>query len=344
MRIAIVAPPWVPIPPKSYGGTEVVVDTLARGFAAAGHDVLLCATGDSSCPVPVVATRGTAAGTLTLGSDVEIAHVVEAYDAIRRWDADVVHDHTLIGPIYASRFGLPVVTTAHGPFDGALADTYRAMARTAALIAISHHQATTCQAMTVAGVIHHGLDFDHVSLGNGDGGFALFLGRMAPDKGVAAAARIATAAGVPLKIASKLREAAEWDYFHSAVEPLLSDTVTYVGEVGPEDKDPLLREACCLLNPLAWDEPFGLVMVEALARGTPVVATPRGSVPEIVDHGRTGFLCADEARLAQAVGAVSQLDRRQCRDEALRRFSSGRMVAEHLDLYSEVARARRPAA
>ena len=142
MRIAIVTPPWVPVPPPAYGGTESVLDTLARGLQIAGHDVLLFATGDSTCPVPTRWARPSAAGTVGTGSATELHHVVHAYDEIIDWDADLVHDHTLVGPVYAGRYELPVVTTNHGPFEGELGDFYRAIGDTVPIIALSRPHAT----------------------------------------------------------------------------------------------------------------------------------------------------------------------------------------------------------
>jgi glycosyltransferase involved in cell wall biosynthesis len=336
MRIAIIAPPWVPVPPPAYGGTEAVLDNLARGLRAAGHDVLLFATGDSTCDVPIAWARPIAAGTVATGAATELHHVINAHEAILEWGADVVHDHTLVGPVYGHRFDVPVVTTNHGPFDGELGALYKAIADTVPVIAISHHHAATAGAIPIAAVIHHGVDVDAFPLGAGDGDYALFLGRMSPDKGVHVAARVARRAGVPLRIAAKMREPDELAYFEQEVAPLLGGGVDYVGEVGGRDKLDLLAGARCLLNPLAWPEPFGMVMIEALACGTPVVATPCGSVPEIVTDGVTGYVAPDEAGLAAAVARVGALDRSRCRKEAADRFATERMVADHLALYRQV--------
>ncbi len=142
MRIAIIAPPWVAVPPPAYGGTEAVIDALARGLVAAGHDVLLFASGDSTCPVTRAFALPAAAGTVNTGSATELHHIICAYDAIMQWGADVVHDHTLVGPVYAERLGVPVVTTNHGPFDGELGYAYRAISSRVAVVAISRHQAS----------------------------------------------------------------------------------------------------------------------------------------------------------------------------------------------------------
>lgn len=341
MRIAIVSPPWVAVPPQAYGGTENVIDTLARGLQAAGHEVLLFATGDSTCPVPTEWVYPRAVGTAAVTTAAELRHVVHAYEKALAWGADVVHDHTLAGPLYARGFGVPVVTTNHGPFRSELGDVYRAMSRDTPVVAISHHQASTAEDTEVARVIHHGVDLEQYPVGEGEGGFALFLGRMNPDKGVHTAVELARAAGVPLKIAAKMAEPAEHRYFLEQVKPLLGEDVVYLGEVDLATKVELLGQARCLLNPIAWPEPFGMVMIESLACGTPVLATRQGSVPEIVEEGRTGFVRSRAEDLVEALGRVDELDRADCRSAVEERFSQERMVREHLELYRSVVERRR---
>jgi glycosyltransferase involved in cell wall biosynthesis len=345
VRIGIIAPPWMPVPPAAYGGIEAVVDNLARGLQAAGEQVLLFTVHGSTCPVRRATAASRRHGSAPSGLDapaIELQHVVAAYEAMLAWGADVVHDHTLIGPVHGARLPVRVVTTNHGPFVGTLDHCYRSIAGSVPVVAISHHQAATATATPIAAVIHHGIDVESVPVGPGDGGYALFLGRMSPDKGVDTAARVARRAGVPLTIACRLEERAEHDYFHAAVEPLLGGSVGFVGEVGGVAKSELIGRATCLLNPIAWAEPFGMVMIEALAHGTPIVATPRGSVPELVDDGVTGFVRASEPQLVQALRRVSTLDRARCRRTALERFSTARMVAEHRALYAQVLDGRHP--
>jgi glycosyltransferase involved in cell wall biosynthesis len=342
MRIVIIAPPWVPVPPTGYGGTERVVDDLCRALAERGHDVLLYATGDSTCPVEVAWTYERALGTERASAAAELRHVTDAYDAALGWGADVVHDHTMSGPFYAERFRtLPVVTTNHGPFDGDLAALYARLAERVPVIAISHHQARTARDIPVAAVIHHGIDLDSFPLGTGRGGHALFLGRMNPDKGLHTAIRVAREAGIPLRIAAKMRERPEFEYFEERIKPQLGGAIEYLGEVGGAAKHALIGDAACLLNPIQWPEPFGMVMVEALACGTPVVTTSAGAAPEIVDDGVTGFLRNDEASLITALGYVTGLDRTACRSAAEARFSARRMADEHVTLFDRVVDRRR---
>jgi glycosyltransferase involved in cell wall biosynthesis len=342
VRIAIMAPPWLAVPPNGYGGTEAVLDALARGVDDAGHDVLLYTTGDSTCPVPKRWILPEAAGTAGAGLATEFRHVVHGYQAVLDWGADIVHDHTLAGPVYAQRFDVPVVTTNHGPFESELGDYYRAIGDSVPIIAISQHQASTAVDTPVAAVIYHGIDVESFPLGDGSGGYACFLGRMCADKGVHTAIEVARAGGVPLKIAAKLQEPAEVEYFESEVKPLLGGDIEYVGEVGPRDKLDLLADAACLLNPLSWPEPFGMVMIEALACGTPVLATACGSVPELIDDGVTGFVCDTEDELADCFDGLDSLDRSRCRKTAEERFSTDRMAADHVAFYANVIGGSRP--
>jgi glycosyltransferase involved in cell wall biosynthesis len=342
VRIVLIAPPWLPVPPPAYGGIEFLLDQLARGLRSSGHDVLLFATGDSRSEVTTRWVLPSAAGTLGNGSATEIRHVVHAYDEAVQFGAEIVHDHTLVGPLYGTRFGIPIVTTNHGPFNSELHACYRAISGRVPIVAISEHHAASAGEIPVAAAIHHGVDLSDFPLGDGRGGYAAFVGRLSADKGVADAARIARAAGVPLKIAGKCREPAEIEYFRDSVEPLLGTEVEYLGEVGGTDKIDLLAGATCLLNPIAWPEPFGMVMVEALACGTPVVATPYGSVPEIVVDGVNGFVRATEPELARALGCVDELDRAACRSVVETRFSADLMVARHVELYRRVCAEGQP--
>src|SRR6187402_2421027 len=221
MHIGLIAPPWVPVPPTRYGGIEAIIDRLARGLVRAGHEVLLAAPGNSTCPVPHVPGAEDAVEGAPVCSDVntELRHVLMSYAAMT--DVDVIHDHTTAGPLLHRWAGsAPVVTTFHGPFDPKMAPIYRGYSGVST-IAISHHQASTAIGVTVTRIIHHGIDVADVPEGTGDGGYASFLGRMSPEKGPREAALIARAAGVPLKIAAKLREPAEREYFDAEVKPLL---------------------------------------------------------------------------------------------------------------------------
>lgn len=345
MRVAYVSAPWLPVPPPAYGGSEAVIDRLARGVRTAGHEVLLFTTGDSTCPVHRKWARPVAATEQIGESSVELAHVIAAYAAVREWGADIVHDHTMMGPAYARYLCRPpVVVTNHGPFTADLSLIYRDAAEHAAIVAISHAQAATAGQVPIARVIHHGLDPAEFAMGEGRGGFFLFLGRMCADKGVRDAALIARAGGVRLLIAAKMREPSERAYFTAEVEPLLTEKVQFIGEVAGDRKVQLLGAAAALLNPICWPEPFGLTMIEALACGTPVLTYPNGSAPEIVRDGTTGFLCQDQADMIARLAEVPRLDRRACRRAVCEHFSQQRMVDEHLELYTHLLDQARHAA
>lgn len=335
LHIGLIAPPWVPVPPPQYGGTELVVDLLARGLTAAGHQVTLFTTGDATCPVDRRWLHPRAVGTLGTMFD-ELAHVQAAYAALA--GCDVIHDHTVLGPLVATagRVAEPIATTVHSECTPELIELYRTVSARVAVVAISHHQRSTAPTLDVRRVIHHGIDVEDYPIGRGDGGYVLFLGRMAPTKGVHRAIAVARAAGKQLLIAAKMWEPAEHRYFHEQVEPLLGPDAAFLGQVGGRHKAALLAGAEALVNPIRWPEPFGLVMIEALAAGTPVVTFAEGSAPEIVDDGVTGFVCRDEQDMVARLGDVRALDRARCRAAAEARFSTQRMVADHLALYRQL--------
>jgi len=342
MRIALIAPPWTPIPPPFYGGIELVVDQTARGLVAAGHEVTLFATGDSTCPVPLKWVLPRAEGSRIGMAVPELRHVIHAYETVA--DHDVVHDHTVVGPFYSERYPrLRVLTTIHGPFNEELTDLYRAVAHRVPIVCISHAQRRAAPDLPVARVIHHGLDASAFAFGDGsgdeDGEYFLFLGRMSPEKGVHLAVEAARKAGVRVLLAAKMRESSERTYFEERVAPLLGPDAVYLGEVPHERKLELLSGARALLFPICWNEPFGMVMLESMACGTPVIAFSNGAAPEVVDDGRTGFLCHDEADMIEAVGRVGELRREDCRASIEGYFSTKRMVADHIELYEELLHA-----
>ena len=217
--------------------------------------------------------------------------------------------------------GVPVITTVHGPFTTEMADLYASPQLPAwGIVSVSQAQRNSALDVPVKAVIHHGVDVAQFPFGRGDGGYASFLGRMNPEKGAHRAIEIARAAGRQLVLAAKMWEPAEHRYFADCVAPLLGDDAVYVGEVGGERKLRLLADAEALVNPIRWPEPFGLVMIEAMACGTPVLAFPEGAAPQIVAHGMTGFLCADEHDMATQLGSVRMIDRRRCRERVETQF------------------------
>lgn len=332
LRVGIIAPPWLPVPPPAYGGTEAVIDVLARGLRDAGCEVVLFATGDSTCDVPRRWHHPAALGT-GADPDLEVVHVRAAHASLT--DCDIIHDHTTTGPLVAAARpgGPPVLATVHGAPTPADLVRYRTVGEDVGLIAISHCQRRSLREVPVAAVIHHGIDLDAFPLGPGDGGYVAFLGRMCPDKGADTAIRVARAARRPIVLAAKVRDPDEQSWFREAVRPLLGTDAIFVGEVDADGRRELLGRAEALLNPLRWAEPFGLVMVEAAASGTPVLALRSGSAPEVVEDGVTGFVCLDEHDMVDRLELVATIDRATCRERARARFGAERMVADHLALY-----------
>jgi glycosyltransferase involved in cell wall biosynthesis len=337
MDIAIIAPPWLPVPAPAYGGTEAVLDELARGLQAAGHQVLLVCHPDSECPVPkasvIPADDNSRMGRMV----IELEHVIGAYELVGH--CDVVHDNTLAGPIYSARYPhLPVVTTNHNPFSRPYNAVFGAAVPRVALVAISRSHAASTP-LPVDAVVHHGVDVEDYPFGDGDGGYVALLGRMEANKGVHRAIAVARVAGMRLKIAAKMREPHERAYFEEFVEPHLGDDVEFLGEVDAMGKRELLASAAALLNPISWREPFGMAMLESLACGTPVVGCPQGAAPEIVENGVTGYLGDSDAELINGLLSIDRIDRGVCRDHVRERFSVERMVEGYVDVY-ERQRAR----
>ena len=331
MRIAIIAPPWLPVPPPGYGGTEVVLDGLARGLVDLGHDVLLIGHPDSKCVVKRLSIVP-AEDAQPMGRAVsELEHALGAYEAADNYD--MISDHTTAGPVVAlTSPHPPVVATNHNPFHRGREAIYRRAADRVALVAISRSHAATTD-LRVSAVIHHGIDVDTFPAGSGEGGYFATLTRMTHDKGVHRAAQLARTAGVPLRIAGKVRTTREHEYFDECVRPLLSGDVEFIGEVDAAGKRELLSGACALLNPTEWAEPFGMTMIEALACGTPVIGTARGSSPEIIDHGVTGFLGDSDDELLAGIRNATSLERANCRQAAEQRFSIAVMASNYVNVY-----------
>jgi glycosyltransferase involved in cell wall biosynthesis len=335
--IGMLAPPWIPVPPPAYGGIEEVVDVLACGLSELGHRVLLIAHPASTCAVERVPTVGLASSEQIGDEQQELRHVADAYATFEERRVDLVHDHTTAGPVFPRRpASLPVVTTVHGPFTVELQQHFRSVPSAVGVVAISRHQARTSGPVKIDRIIHHGIDAKHIAPGDGAGGYVAFLGRMAPDKGVREAIEIARRAGVPLLIGAKMREEQERQYFAAVIQPLLGGTVEYLGELGTTEKFDLLRSAIAMVNPLRWPEPFGMVMIEAMAVGTPVIATPEGSAPELVKNGVSGFLRTSIADLAAAIPLAGGLDRSRIRAHAIRHFSKEQMALNYADYFRSV--------
>jgi glycosyltransferase involved in cell wall biosynthesis len=338
MRIAQVAPLIESVPPKLYGGTERVVSYLTDELVRRGHDVTLFASGDSITSARLV--PGCPEALRLRGGCVDpwarhITMVEEVFS--RRDEFDIIHFHIdYVHLPTARRERIVHVSTLHGRLDiPDLNPLYRRFAD-APLISISQAQQGPLPFANWLGTVYHGLPQDRYVPSDRPGTYLAFLGRLSPEKGVDQAIEIAKRTGIPLKIAAKV-DHVDQKYFECKVRPLLDHPlVEFIGEIGYAEKNDFLRNALCLLFPINWPEPFGLVMIEAMACGTPVVAYPRGSVREIISDGRNGFLVTDAEQAARAVERIGEISRRECRQIFEKRFTTARMADDYLSLYQKL--------
>ncbi|BCQ07693.1 glycosyltransferase family 4 protein [Mycobacterium heckeshornense] len=345
MRIVLAAPPYFDIPPKGYGGVEAVVADLADTLVALGHHVTVLGAGDP----------GTAAKFIPLWDRTvperlgepypEVMHALKVRSAIARIAAvdgvDIVHDHTFAGPLNAPSYqalGLPTVATVHGPIDEDLYPYYRELGDDVGLVAISDRQRQLAPDLNWVGRVHNALRIKDWPFQARKGDYALFLGRYAPYKGAHLAVQAAHEAGIPLVLAGKCSEPSEKVYFETCVRPLLTDTDHVFGEADAASKRKLLGGARCLLFPIQWEEPFGIVMIEAMACGTPVVALRGGAVPEVVVDGVTGFVCDRPEELATAIRQVGTLDPAACRRHVMAHFDVSALGYGYEQIYRKVLR------
>lgn len=329
MKIAEIAPPWLAVPPKGYGGIEWVVALVADGLVDRGHDVTLFATGDSQTRGHLEAFFAEAPGARFIGSIWhDAAHAAFAFRDVDRFD--VLHVHPSSAPLVAAAATRrPVVHTLHGPLTEEMKALYRLVAGRVWFVAISEAQRAHMPELPYAGVVYNGIELSQYPFRPDKDDYVLFLGRAAPEKGAHRAVQAARAAGVRLVLAVKIANREEEVHWAQEVEPTLAPDTTVLGEITLEQKVELLSGARAVLFPIDWDEPFGLVMTEAMACGTPVIATPRGSVPEVVADGRTGFIVDVEDYPEQAAGALARLgevDPAACRAWVEERFSAPVMV------------------
>ena len=344
MRIAQVAPLAEAVPPKLYGGTERIVSYLTEELVATGHEVTLFAAGDSVTAATLAPVVPRALRLDPSVRDHVSPHILMLSQVIDRLDAfDIVHFHIDHFQLPAMRDrDTPFLTTFHGRLDLPEMQPLMDAFPRAPYISISDAQRRPLRNVNWAGTIHHGLPRDLLSFSPEHRGYLAFLGRISPEKAPDAAIRIARAAGLPLRIAAKV-DRADKDYFEAVVRPLIDgDQIRYIGEITENEKSAFLGGARALLAPISWPEPFGLVMIEAMACGTPVIAFPHGSVPEVVEPGRSGFIVPDELNAVAAIARLDELPRAGVHARFEERFTARRMAEDHLRLYHGLIAQARP--
>ena len=344
LRIAMVAPLYESVPPKLYGGTERVVSYLTEELVKMGHDVTLFASGDS---VTRARLRAVVPRALRLEGchDGNAPHFAMLHDlAACAEDFDLVHFHCDYMHFPISRaLGITNVTTLHGRLDlPELVPLYRRY-DDMALVSISDAQRKPLAFANWVATVHHGLPPRSLPFSGAGGRYLAFLGRMSPEKGPDSAIRIAHRLGMPLKMAAKV-DRADREYFAATIEPMLGAGVEFVGEIGEREKGAFLGQAAALLCPIAWPEPFGLVMIEAMACGTPVLAFPYGSAPELIRDGVNGWLASDEDEAVERLAELGRFDRAACRHHFETHFTSERMAREYVRIYRDLLETERVSA
>jgi glycosyltransferase involved in cell wall biosynthesis len=336
MRVALVSTPFVAVPPPGYGGTEMIVAELALALVARGVEVVVYATGDSQLPGVEIRSYFREAE-WPPGRKIDRIHATWALRDIARDPRgfDVVHLHTPCGVEMSRLCPYPLIYTLHHDAEPELTEMFRRSPEVS-LVGISHAQALR-EPARLPHIVHHGLDPKRFTSG-ADEGYLLFIGRYAPEKGVTQAIEVAARAGLPLVMAGEAHDAA---YFEREVKPMIEKHgVREIGLVSGARKAALMAGARALLFPIQWEEPFGLVMIESLLSGVPVLALSRGSVPEIVEDGQTGAVCGDlEGLIAAARGSANRFDRAAIRRSAVLRWSSARMASDYFQLYRRLAAA-----
>jgi glycosyltransferase involved in cell wall biosynthesis len=345
LKIAQVAPLFESVPPKYYGGTERVVSYLTEELVRQGHEVTLFASGDSVTKAHLIAP---CRRSLRLDKNCvdQLAHHILMLEMVfkQAHRFDIIHFHIdyLHFPL-SRRHNIPHVTTLHGRLDiPDLVPLYREFGEMP-VVSISNSQREPLPWLNWRGTVYHGLPEDLYTFREEHGKYLAFLGRIAPEKRVDRAIEIAKRTGIPLKIAAKV-DKVDKEYFETVVQPLLRDPlIEYLGEIGDGEKNEFLGNAYALLFPIDWPEPFGLVMIEAMACGTPVIAYRRGSVPEVLEEGVTGFIVQGLEDAVEAVYKVRNINRRRCREVFEERFSATRMTRDYLNIYKQLLEVKQQA-
>lgn len=320
LRVAMVAPPWFDVPPRKYGGIEAVLADLVEALIDRGHDVTLLGVGEDRTRARLIRTMPEPLGERLGEPFPEVLHAARVARILDELDVDVVHDHSMAGPLGAAGRDVPTVVTVHGPVTGELGEYYRQLGTTVSLVAISDRQRLVAPDLNWRATVHNALRVDGFPFRDEKEDWVFFLGRCVQDKGMHVAIDAARAAGRRIVLAAKCTEPLEKAYFEAEIAPRLGPDTEWLGEVSSTEKKELLSRAGCLLFPILWEEPFGMVMIEALACGTPVVALRHGSVPEVVIDGLTGIVCDDLDELPRALHEIDTIDPELCRKDVVDRF------------------------
>jgi glycosyltransferase involved in cell wall biosynthesis len=330
----MVVPPWYELPPRGYGGIELICAALVDALCARGHDVTMFGAGTrTGTAARFVSTYGEPQYRRLGEGMPDALHAARVSQLLAGAQFDVIHDHSLCGPLTAGNRTAPTVVTVHGPADSELGDYYAALGEQIQLVAISESQRRRQPAMNWAATIHNAINPAHFVPARSPDGPVVWLGRFCHDKAPDLAIAACRAAGLPLVLAGKCTEPGEQRYLDEVVRPLLGDDVELIINGGRPTTNRLLTEARCLVMPIRWEEPFGMVMIEAMASGTPVVAMRRGSVPEVVRHASTGWICDDPSELPAALLRVGELDPDVCVAYARSAFGADRMARRYERVY-----------
>jgi glycosyltransferase involved in cell wall biosynthesis len=333
IRLAMLSPISWRTPPRHYGPWESVVSLLTEQLVKMGLEVTLFATGDSQTSGHLVAVcpRSYSEDSSVNPKVAECLHVSEVFE--RSADFDLIHNHFDFLPLtYSALIETPVLTTIHGFSSPSIIPVYKKYNDRNHYVAVS--EADKSPELNYLATIHHGIDVAQFPFSNSGGKYLLFFGRIHPEKGVHEAIQVAQRVGMKLLIAGIIQDQA---YFEKFVEPYIDGTtVEYLGAIGPARRPWVLGQALALLHLISFDEPFGLSVVESMACGTPVIAFGRGSMPEIIGHGETGYIVEDTDQAVEAVAAVRSIDRSACRDAVEKRFSDTRMAQDYVRAYQEI--------
>jgi glycosyltransferase involved in cell wall biosynthesis len=338
LKVAILSPVWFPVPPSGYGGIEWIVSLLADGLVEAGHEVTLFASGDSHTKAELAYVYQEAPSEWIGRSHWELRHALACYADADMFD--VINDHSgMLGVALSALVDKPVVHTVHGPLVGEPGEMYEQLAgvvRNLHLISLSLNQRRPKPGLPWLANCPNALDLSVYPCKPHTGEYLLFLGRMSPDKGCHRAIAVAMERELPLKIAGKMQEPKERAYFEEFVEPHLGiHRIEYLGEVTHGTKVELLQDARATLFPIDWEEPFGLVMIESMACGTPVIATNHGAVPEVIEDGLSGIIVEHYREMGAALERADALDPLECRRYVEERFSPERMVDDYVRAYRD---------